>query len=225
MTARWASDRARSRSNASSRRTLGRPPDSGSGAGSRSRGFSVRFGNSLTPVIGYRRLAILSLLASQLLAKSWAKCPSRRASAWPPVRSIHWKNPQPARASSSVSRSTYQEPPAGSTTRERWDSSMRMEEVLRAMRRANASGRPSASSKGRTVTASAPPTPAPRQAMVVRSMFTHGSRRVIITEEVTACWRWAAAAGAAPLTSATRAHSRRAARSLAMVRNWSAVAA
>ena len=59
-------------------------------------------------------------------------------------------------------------------------------------------------------------------------MFTQGSRRVIITGEVTACWRWADSRGeplAAPHASATRAHSRRAARSLAMVGNWSAVAA
>ncbi|CAM5741390.1 hypothetical protein SHIRM173S_08748 [Streptomyces hirsutus] len=55
------------------------------------------------------------------------------------------------------------------------------------MRRAKASGRPSASSNGSTVTASAPPTPAARVATVVRSMFTHGSRRVIITGDVTAC--------------------------------------
>ncbi len=101
---------------------------------------------------------------------------------------------------------------------------MRIVEVLRAMRRANASGRPRAWSKGSTVTASAPPTPAASVAMVVRSMFTHGSRRDIITGDVTACCTCAPAAGA-PLTSATRAHRRRAARSLAMVRNWSAVAA
>ena len=49
--------------------------------------------------------------------------------------------------------------------------------MLRAIRRANASGRPSASSNGSTVTASAPPTPAASLATVVRSMFTHGSRR------------------------------------------------
>lgn len=60
--------------------------------------------------------------------------------------------------------------------------------------------------------------------MVVRSMFTHGSRRDIITGEVTACCTCAPAPGA-PHTSATRAHSLRAARSLAIVRNWSAVAA
>lgn len=96
--------------------------------------------------------------------------------------------------------------------------------MLRAMRRAKASGRPSAWSKGSTVTESAPPTPAPSVATVVRSMFTHGSRRVIITGEVTTCWRCPAAA-VAPHTCATRAHSRRAARSLAIVRNWSAVAA
>lgn len=134
------------------------------------------------------------------------------------------KNSQPAWASSSVSRSTYQEPPAGSITRDRCDSSTRIVEVLRAMRRAKASGSPSAWSKGSTVTASAPPTPAASVAIVARSMFTQGSRRVIITGEVTTCCSCAPAPGA-PHTSATRAHSRRAARSLAMVRNWSAVAA
>lgn len=96
--------------------------------------------------------------------------------------------------------------------------------MLRAIRRANASGRPSSWSKGSTVTASAPATPAAMQATVVRSMFTHGSRRVIITGEVTTCWCCVPASGA-PQASATRAHRRRAARSLAMVRNWSAVAA
>lgn len=96
--------------------------------------------------------------------------------------------------------------------------------MLRAIRRAKASGRPSSWSKGSTVTESAPPTPAAMQATVVRSMFTQGSRRVIITGEVTACCRWAPASGA-PEASAIRDHSRRAARSLAMVRNWSAVAA
>jgi hypothetical protein len=56
-------------------------------------------------------------------------------------------------------------------------------------------------------------------------MFTHGSRSVIITIEVTACCRWAAPAGPMPQACATRDHRRRAARSLAMVRNWSAPAA
>lgn len=203
---------------------LGRPPVGGSGAGARSTGFSVRWGNSLTPVIGSRRVASFALRAAQVPARRSPIVPDPRAARWPPARSMSWKNSQAACASSSVSRSTYQEPPAGSITRERCDSSMRTVEVLRAIRRANASGRPSASSNGSTVTLSAPPTPAASVATVVRSMFTHGSRRVIITVEVTACWRWAPASRA-PQTSATRAHSRRAARSLAIVRNWSAVAA
>ena len=86
-----------------------------------------------------------------------------------------------------MSRSTYQEPPAGSITFARCDSSSSTDWVFRAMRRANASGSPTAASNGSTVTASAPPTPADSPATVVRSMFTHGSRRVIITDEVTAC--------------------------------------
>jgi hypothetical protein len=59
--------------------------------------------------------------------------------------------------------------------------------VFRAIRRENESGRPSAASNGCTVTTSAPPTPAAKQATVVRSMFTHGSRFVVMTDEVTAC--------------------------------------
>jgi len=61
--------------------------------------------------------------------------------------------------------------------------------VLRAIRRAKSSGSPIAASKGSTVIASAPPTAAAKHAIVVRSMFTHGSRRVIIAADVTACWR------------------------------------
>ena len=49
---------------------------------------------------------------------------------------------------------------------------------------------PSAASNGCTVTTSAPPTPAAKQATVVRSRFTHGSCFVVITDEVTACCRW-----------------------------------
>ncbi len=158
-------------------------------------------------------------------ARRSATIPERSAAAWPPAPSISWKNAQAAPASSSVRLSTYQEPPAGSITFDRCDSSSSTDWVFRAMRRANASDTPSAESNGSTVTASAPPTPADSPATVVRSMFTHGSRRVIITVEVTACWRCADASGDAPHTSATRAHSRRAARSLAIVRNWSAVAA
>lgn len=175
-------------------------------------------------MIGSRRVASFALRAAQVAASCSPIAPERSAACWPPARSMPWKYAQAAWASSSVSRSTYQEPPAGSITRERCDSSMRTVEVLRAIRRANASGSPSTSSKGSTVTLSAPPTPAARVATVVRSMFTQGSRRVIITDEVTACWRCAPASGA-PQASATRAQSRRAARSLAIVRNWSAVAA
>ncbi len=91
-------------------------------------------------------------------------------------------------ASSAVTDSTYQEPPAASTTRPRLDSSCRTAEVLRAIRRAKSSGSPSAVSNGSTVIASAPPTAAAKQPIVVRSMFTHGSCRVSMTAEVTACW-------------------------------------
>ena len=96
--------------------------------------------------------------------------------------------------------------------------------MFRAMRRPKASGLPTALSKGCTTTESAPATPAAKPATVVRSMFTQGSRRLVIAADVTALWTWALSEGAAPLAPATRSQQRRAARNLAMVRNWSAVA-
>ena len=95
--------------------------------------------------------------------------------------------------------------------------------MLRAIRRANASGSPSAASKGCTVTASAPPTPAAKQATVVRSMFTHGSRCVVITDEVTACWRWPRASAARTAGLADPVPQPAGGPQLAMVVNWSAV--
>ncbi len=189
------------------------------GTGCRSGRFSPRFGNSLTPVIGSRRWAIASERVAQVAAIRSATSPDRRPATIPPARSISVNQAQAASASSAVSDSTYQEPPAGSVTRIRLDSSCRRVWVLRAIRREKSSGRPRRVSNGRTVTASAPPTPAPKQASVVRSMFTQGSRRVIIAAEVTACWRWARSAGSAPHTSATRDHNRRAARSFAIEEN------
>ncbi len=73
--------------------------------------------------------------------------------------------------------------------------------------------------------ASAPPTAAAKHAIVVRSMFTHGSRRVSIAADVTACWYWPRRASLAPDSSATRSQMRRAARSLAIDGNCSAVTA
>ena len=57
---------------------------------------------------------------------------------------------------------------------------------MRATRRAKRSGNPSAAVNGSTSTASAPPTPAENVAMVVRSMFTQGSRLVIMRQAVSA---------------------------------------
>ena len=110
-----------------------------------------------------------------------------------------------------------------------WDSSSSSSWVLRAMRRAKLAAVPGkppgmATSNGCTSTVSAPPTPAENAASVVRSMFTHGSRWAIIGSDVTACTRAAPASGS-PTTSATRAHSWRAARNFAIVMNWSSSAA
>ena len=64
------------------------------------------------------------------------------------------------------------EPAAGSDTLARLDSSSSTSCVLRAARRANGSGNPSASVCGSTVMPLAPPRPAENVAMVARSMFT-----------------------------------------------------
>ena len=109
-------------------------------------------------------------------------------------------------------------------TRATWDSETSSAEVLRALRRASASGSPSALSKGSTVTERAPPTPAAKAATVVRSMLTQGSYLVIIGRLVTACCTCPAASGA-PESSSTRCHIRRAARNLAIVANCASVAA
>ncbi len=139
------------------------------------------------------------------------------------VASIRPSSSHPARARSSVSFSTAYAPPAGSATCATWDSAISRLEVLRAIRRPKASGRPRTLSNGSTVTLSAPPTPAAKAATVVRSMFTQGSYLLIIGRLVTACWRWVVTLPS--LSSTTRAQSRRAARSLAMVGNCSSVAA
>ena len=84
------------------------------GSGSRSTGFSARSGNSLTPVIGALRVAAARSRRSRTAAIRSAEQPGReRARPRRPRASISWKNAQAARASPSVSDSTYQEPPAG----------------------------------------------------------------------------------------------------------------
>ena len=97
--------------------------------------------------------------------------------------------------------------------------------MLRAIRRPKASGTPRRMSKGSTVIASAPPTPAANPATVVRSRFTEGSWRVVIGSDVTA-WTAAGAAGSvAPDSRPIRVQSTRAARSFAMEVNCSSVTA
>ena len=109
------------------------------------------------------------------------------------------------------------EPAAGSATLATLDSSISRSWAFRATRRAKRSGRPSAEVNGSTFTASAPPMPAENAAMVVRSMFTHGSRRVIMRQAVSA--EMNAGFGLRPQACSMRAHSARSARNLAMVRN------
>ena len=112
--------------------------------------------------------------AAAVEAMRSATKPSSTARRNPPAFSISCNHVHAASASWSVSRSTYQDPPAGSATSARCDSAMRIDCVLRAMRRPSSVGwrRPSC---GSTVTASAPATPAAKQATVERSAFTHGS--------------------------------------------------
>src|SRR6202044_3433318 len=103
--------------------------------------------------------------------------------------SISWKIDQAVAQNSLVSASTAPEPAAGSATRAKFDSSRSTRWVLRATRRAKGSGRPGGAVGGSPGLASAPPNPAAATAMVVRNVFTYGSRRVIIRHAVSAVSR------------------------------------
>ena len=132
--------------------------------------------NSLTPVTGCLRVATSCSRTSRTEATRSARSPESSAATTPPAASSSWKKAHAARASPSVSVSAYHEPPAGSITRARCASMTSSDWVLRAIRRENGVDAPSAASKGSTVTASAPPTPAANPATVPRSRFTYGSR-------------------------------------------------
>ena len=93
--------------------------------------------------------------------------------------------------------------------------------MLRAIRRPNPSGRPSGVERQHRDGVGATDAGG-EAATVVRSMFTHGSRahHRPAGHDVLAC-----VVECAPHARATRAHSRRAARSFAIVGNCSSVAA
>ena len=101
-------------------------------------------GKAETPVSSRAPVATALRRACNVRSRRAWKVPLATAFAMPPSASIAWKISQALRARSSVSFSTYQLPPAGSTTRPRPLSSISTSWVLRAMRRAKASGRPSA---------------------------------------------------------------------------------
>ena len=228
VAARCASERSRSASNASSRRTRGSPPAGAVGRGAaRATGVSSRSGNSLTPVIGSRRCgqrrrARRSQVAASRVGDQPGVAARRPA---PPAASISWNNAQAARGE------LVGEPldVPGAAGRVDHPGQVRLLDQDRLGVAGDPPGErrragPSASSNGSTVTASAPPTPAAKQA-TVRAQHVHP--RVAAGHHRRRGDRVLALAPApgAPQTSATRAHSRRAARSLAIVGNWSAVAA
>jgi len=219
-----ASAASRSASKGSERRRRGSGPAEAGNAAGRSTGLSSRLGNSETPVTISDRVTSRARRAVQQAAASASIRPVVRAAFAPPTASMSRNLSQATSAIRRVRSSTYQDPPAGSTTEARALSSNSSNWVLRAVRRPNSLGRPRPESKGRTVTASAPPTPAAKAATVPRSRLPHGSRQVRSTVDPLACWTWPQCSSVAPLASATRAHSRRAARSRQMVRNWSASA-
>ena len=93
--------------------------------------------------------------------------------------------------------------------------------VLRASRIPISLERPTASSKGVTVIASAPPTAAAKHAVVARSIFTQESVLVIIAFAVSAWIATELLEGDAPHADIIRAQQTRAARILAVFINWS----
>ena len=127
-----------------------------------------------------------------------------------------WKCCQACSASCSVRSSTNHDPPAGSSTRPTCDSSNSSSWVLRAIRRAKLAAPRRESRPGSPRRTGTPARcrrrrrPRRKRPACVRSMFTHGSRWVIIGSDVSACTMAAPPSGS-PTTSATRAHSWRAA--------------
>ena len=182
VAARCASERARSASNASSRRTRGSPPRGRRRVpAARSTGSSARFGNSLTPVIGSRRCARSAAAPAQVAGEPLGDQTGAQRGGLA-ARPLDLLEQRPGRVGEFVG-----EPLDVPGAARRVDDPGQVR-LLQQDRRGvagdapgEAVGQAEAWSKGSTVTASAPPTPAPRQATVVRSMFTHGSRRVIIT--------------------------------------------
>ncbi len=132
-----ASERSRNASYGSAGRYRGSPPAGGSGSGRRVTAGSARSANSLTPVIGAFRRAAAVRRRSRTSPTRSATRPASSAATAPPAASISWKNAHAARASSAVSDSTNQEPPAGSITRARCASCTSSDWVLRAIRREN----------------------------------------------------------------------------------------
>ena len=96
--------------------------------------LSSALGNSLTPMIGARRWSMSASRAARVAAMRSSTMPASTAARKPPAASTSWKTFQARSASSSVSRSTYHDPPAGSITLATFDSSSRTVWVLRASR-------------------------------------------------------------------------------------------
>ena len=135
-------------------------------------GASCKLGKSLVPVSASLRRAIAFSRSARTAATFFWTIPLSSAAQTPPAFSISWNCAQAAAHSLLVRSSMAPEPAAGSATRNRLDSSSRMSCVLRAVRRAKASGRPSAAVCGSATMLSAPPNPAAAIATVMRSMFT-----------------------------------------------------
>ena len=139
-----------------------------------------RSGNSLTPVIGVRRVATsVSAAPPGRPRRASATSPESSAATAPPAASISWKNAQ--RGAGEVVGERLDVP--GAARRVDHPRQVRLLDQQRLGVAGDPPGerrrqRPSAASNGSTVTASAPPTPAAKPATVARSRFTHGSRRV-----------------------------------------------
>ena len=86
------------------------------------------------PVSFFTRRAMSARVRSWEASSAVAMAPDSTAAVKPPWDSISVNTAQALSASLSVRSSTKKEPPAGSTTKPRWDSSRSNRLVLRAMR-------------------------------------------------------------------------------------------
>ena len=140
----------------------------------------------LVPTKRSLRIAIFLARCAATSATCFCGVPALRTANMPSCSSISWNCSQAFFAISPVIVSTYQQPPAGSTTLSKWPSSLSTIWTFRAIRLEKSLGCLKISSKGLTCMESTPPATPENASVETRSMLTQGSTWVLFQVEVRA---------------------------------------